>query len=80
MKTENIYYQHYKTGNVYRVVSRDVLLENPDTKEWVPGVLYEEWIHINPENGTKIYVRDQRKFMRSETRFKESFKPWEDGE
>lgn len=78
MKTENIFYRHCKTGNIYRVVSRDILLEDPTTKEWVPGVLYEEYLHIDKkEDGTRVfYVVEPRRFMRSKDRFKERFEPW----
>lgn len=78
MQTENIFYYHYRTRNIYRVVSRDILLEDPTTKEWVPGVLYEEYLHIDFPSGKRIFIEEPKRFMRSETRFKESFKPWED--
>lgn len=73
------YYKHYRTGNIYKVIDRDILLENPTTEQWTPGIVYEEFKHVDPEIGELVPVENPRKFIRSVERFNHSFEQiWKD--
>lgn len=73
--TENIFYEHYKTGNVYRVISRDKMMECPVTEMWWEAVEYEEYLHKKPD-GTYSPVPEPRRFIRNRNRFGNCFNPW----
>lgn len=79
LKTENIFYKHYKTGNIYRVISRDKQMECPVTQMWLNAVEYEEYLHLE-KDGTYKHVSEPKRYIRSDYRFSNSFIPWkEDG-
>ena len=73
MKTENIFYKHIGTGNIYRVISRDAMMECPVTDMWWTAVEYEEYKHLK-EDGTYVHVSEPRRFIRTDHRFSLRFK------
>lgn len=75
LESENIFYEHYKTGNVYRVVSRDKKMECPVTEMWWDAVEYEEYLHKEAD-GTYTHVPEPRRWIRTCNRFSHCFIPW----
>ena len=69
-------YIHYKTKNLYIIIdcgASEPLLENPETKEWTPAVVYQEYSHLNPETQEYERVESPRIFIRSKESFFKSF-------
>lgn len=65
------FFSHYRTHKIYKVLDDNVLMENPTTEDWIPGVIYEEYGYLE---GTEIKeIQIPKKFIRSRDRFMNSF-------
>lgn len=69
---EGKYYIHYRTKNIYKVIE-ELFLENPSTRNWEEGVLYQEAYSVPDVGKIKEKPNPKCKFVRSKERFLSSF-------
>lgn len=60
------------TKNRYLVLSDNARIKHPETREWMPGVIYQEYKHLT-SNGYYEDVATPNIYVREKEEFKQKF-------
>ena len=62
-----------KTGDLYKVLEKNSEMKHPESREWVPSVVYQSYKKL--VDGEFIEVTDPKTYVREKEEFLERFLP-----
>lgn len=64
------------TGNLYKILSLDCKMKNPQTRVWEECVIYQSYMDYDPETGSYTENSDHHTWVREKIDFNTKFKVW----
>lgn len=68
--------RYKETGNLYKILSLDCKMKNPQTREWQECVIYQSFMDYDHETDSYIKNTCQHSWVREKTEFNTKFEVW----
>ena len=68
--------RYKETGNLYKILSLDCKMKNPQTREWQECVVYQSFMDYNSTTGSYTENPEHHIWIREKTEFNTKFEVW----
>lgn len=68
--------KYKETGNLYKILSLDCKMKNPQTREWQECVVYQSLMDYDPTTESYIENHDHHIWIREKIEFNTKFEVW----